>query len=50
MLTPHQDNDDLKHLVFLKKQIDETMSPKIKIEFEYLPDDDLDLLKQHKVI
>ena len=50
MLTPHQDNDDLTHLVFLRKQINQIMNPKIKIEFEYLHDDDLDLLKQHKVI
>ena len=50
MLTPHQDNDDLTHLVFLRKQINQIMNPKIKIEFEYLPDESFDLLKQHKVI
>ena len=47
---PHEDEDDLTHLVFLRKQIDEKMNPKIKIEFEYLPDESFDLLKQHKVI
>ena len=49
-LHPHEDEDDLAHLVFLRKQIDEKMNPKIKIEFEYLPDESFDLLKQHKVI
>ena len=47
---PHENEHDLTHLVFLRKQINQIMNPKIKIEFEYLPDDDLDLLKQHKVI
>jgi hypothetical protein len=46
---PHEDEDDLTHLVFLRKQIDEKMNPKIKIEFEYLPDESFDLLNNTKL-